>query len=655
MNMNKIATLLVAGTVALTLGACGVRTDETGDKSGQPTFNPDGSLASGGSGTDGAVATDLDVRVLSDVNRIETGGSDVASITALVTDGDNNAVADQAVSFSATGGVLQDITTSTDVNGEASATLKLLQDFSRQDIVVTVTAETFSGQVVVSADGSELEISGPSNLVEGAEAELAITLTAGNGEPISNQTVSVTSAAGNTLRPAVAVTDADGRVDVTVGSANGNDSVTVLALGDTVNATHAFNVSTDSLSFELADVAADLEVGKAHDIDVFWTTQGQPVAGRALRFAITAGQLMTPSTITTNASGAARVTVASNSAGEARITVEDAIDGEPSNHADVEFIATTPAQVEIDASSSRVPVRGTSTVLALVTDANGNPVKNSEVVFMSSDLKGGQLNPAFDKTGADGVASVTFTAGSEATELNEIEIAAEVEGTVISDRMQLTVVERVLNVTIGTSNKVSDVDELSTQYFVPFVVQVADGGGTPLENADVSLSIAPISYRKGWMALNDSRGVEFDDSEDWSADHWAMSDDSIGCPSEDLNGNRVLDVDAAGNTEDNNGNGSLDPQDPASLSGITDGGLIGGTLTTDANGSGYFRMIYPASNSLWAYVEITARAKALGAEAEDAFRTHLLLPAPESDDEKTLPSNHTSPYGVDVTSCASDD
>lgn len=653
--MKKIATLLVAGSVVLALGACGVRTDETGDKSGQPTFNPDGSLASGG-GVEGAVASDLDVRVLSDVNRIETGGSDVASITALVTDGNNNAVADQAISFSATGGVLQDITTSTDVNGEASATLKLLQDFSRQDIVVTVSAGTFTGQVVVSADGSEIEISGPSNLVEGADAELAVTLTAGNGEPISNQTVNVTSAAGNTVSPAVAVTDADGRVDVTVGSTNGNDTITVLALGETVNASHAFTVSTDSLSFRAADVAAELPVGAPHDIDVFWTSQGQPVAGRPLRFAITAGQLLTPATVMTDASGAARVRVASNSAGEARITVEDATDGEPSNRADVEFIATTPAQVEVDASSSRVPVRGTSTVLALVTDANGNPVKNSEVVFTSADLKGGQINPAFDRTGADGVASVTFTAGSEATEFEEIEIAAEVEGKSISDQMRLTVVERVLNVTIGTSNKVANVDELSTQYFVPFVVQVADGGGTPLEGADVSLSIAPISYRKGWMALNDDRGVEYNgQDEDWTADHWAMSEISIGCPSEDLNGNRVLDVDAAGNTEDNNGNGSLDPQDPASLSGITDGGLIGGTLTTDGNGSGYFRMIYPASNSLWAYVEITARAKALGAEAEDSFRTNLLLPASESDDQDTLPSNHTSPYGIDVTTCTSDE
>jgi len=618
----------------------------------------------------------LDVRVLSDVNRIETGGSDVANITALVTDVDNKSVPDQAVRFSATGGVLQGVSTTTDENGVAIATLKLLQDFRTQDIVVTVSADEFDGEVTVSADGSELEATGPASLVEGADAELVVVLSAGNGEPISNERVTFESVEGNTVSPAIGITDPDGRVDVRVEITTGaaEDTIRMLALDDTVVTSHSFTISTDSLVFDTLESGSEIPVGfartdESNAVAVTWTSQGVPVVARALRFSTTAGRVTDAagddvSTVTTDGAGRATVYVSSRSAGNARVTVSDDADGEPSTHVDVEFIATTPVAVAIDASSSRVPAQGTSTVTALVTDADGNPVKGREVVFNSGDLKGGRLSPSSATSGSDGEASVTFTAGLDATELDEIELVATVEGTTIRDAMRLTVVERVINVTIGTSNEVV-IDSFGTQYAMPFVVQVADGGGTPLENAEVTMSIRPIdhgfygnqglsnsaggfggaAYGKGRMALVDTQGFEqYEGGSDWQADSWAMGDLSIGCISEDANLNRILDV-----GEDDNGNGSLDPQDPASLAAVRETGfatLVGGSLTTDSTGSGYFRMIYPASNSLWANVEITARAQALGAEAEDSFRTTLLLPASEANDKESLPANYNSPYGI---------
>ena len=642
----------------------------------------------------------LDVRVLSDVNRIETGGSDVANITALVTDVDNKSVANKAVRFSATGGVLQGVSGETDENGVAGATLKLLQDFRTQDIVVTVTADDFSGTVSISADGSELEVTGPSSLVEGADAELVIVLSAGNGEPISNERVELESLAGNRVVPAVGVTDANGRIDARVEIVSGaaEDTIRMLALGDTVTATHSFDVSTDSLAFDSSEgteiPVGTSDVGPANDVSVTWTSFGSPVAGRDLRFSTTAGRIVGSSTVTTDAAGKATVRLSSASAGTARITVEDAINGSPSAQADVEFVATTPSRVAIDASSSRVPVQGTSTITAFVTDPDGNPVKGRQVVFGSGDLKGGRLSPSSATSGSDGEASVTFTAGTDATTFEEIELVAQVQDTDIVDSMRLTVVERVLNVTIGTSNDV-EIQAFGTQYAMPFVVQVADGGGTPLENAEVSMSIRPINYGvygsvvhslpgrnakgedvieaaygKGWMTLVDENGFEqYEGDADWAADHWELSNFALGCESEDRNLNRLLDINEDANDngvedagedangdgfeprEDLNANGSLDPQDPASLGAVSDPSfatLSGGTLSTDANGSGYFRMIYPASNALWAWVEITARAEALGAEAEDSFRTILLLPASEAGDKDSPPANVNSPYGVDV-------
>ena len=62
----------------------------------------------------------------------------------------------------------------------------------------------------------------------------------------------------------------------------------------------------------------------------------------------TAGQILSPTAVTTNAAGKATVTLTSSSAGTARVSVEDAVDGDPSTHADVDFAATTPAELVLN-------------------------------------------------------------------------------------------------------------------------------------------------------------------------------------------------------------------------------------------------------------------------------------------------------------------
>lgn len=648
MDKNYLGVLLLVTSVLLS--ACGQRDEEgTTDGTGQPDYTTsgdvDGGTDTGDDGSGGATDT-LTLRVLSNVNSINTGGTDVANITALVTDANNNALADTAVTFSSTGGVLQNISTATDENGEASATLKLPQDFQNQDIIVKVAAGNDSAEVKVTALGSTLEVTGPETLVMGDKAELVLSLNAGNGEPIANQTVDVVSAVGNTIEPSLVVTDADGRASILVGSDNSDDKIRISALSGTVTATHSFEVAADILRFDDDAIGAELPVSQTNAVDVFWSSQGSVVSGKELSFSTTAGEIVGNATVLTDATGKATVLLRSNSAGPAKITVESAVDGKPKTSVDVEFVATEPGNVALDATSTRVHANEASTLMALVTDDNGNPVKNQTVDFTSSDLKGGQLNPASAKSNSSGIASVAFTAGANATELDDIKIEASVKGTDLSDQMSLTVVKRALNVTIGTSNEIN-IKPLGTQYALPFIVQVADGSGTPLEDATVKFSIRPIRYTKGYMVLVNEGGFEYaEDIENWSAHHWAMYRYSVNCDSEDTNGNRFLDA-----GEDFNNNGSLDPQDPAALAAVDSdeyATISGGTLTTDKNGSGFFEMLYPASNSLWSYVEITARAEALGAEADDSFRTILPLPSEEVNEDDEIPANWQSPYGTDL-------
>ncbi|MGQ7847840.1 Ig-like domain-containing protein [Granulosicoccus sp. 3-233] len=646
MDKLNLGVLLLATSILLS--ACGQRNEDgTTDSTGQPDFNTGGDVDNGTDGDgDGGSADELSLRVLSNVNSINTGGTDVANITALVTDENNNALADTPVTFSSTGGVLQNISETTDENGEASATLKLPQDFQNRDIIVTVASGSNDAEVKVTALGSTLEVTGPDTLVLGDKAELVLSLIAGNGEPISNQVIDVTSSVGNSIEPSLVVTDPDGRVSILVGSDNSDDKIRISALNSTVTATHSFEVAEDVLRFASNTSNAELPVSQNNRIVVFWSSQGSVVSGRELRFSTTAGEIVGDSTVLTDATGKATILLRSSSAGPAKVTVEGAQAGNPKTSVDVEFVATVPGDVSIDATTTRVHANEASTLMALVTDDNGNPVKNQTVDFTSVDLKGGQLNPASAKTNSSGVASVAFTAGANATELDDILIEARVKGTELMDELNLTVVERALNVTIGTSNEIN-IKPLGTQYALPFIVQVADGSGTPLEDATVKLSIRPIRYTKGYMVLVNEGGFEYaPDIENWSAHHWAMFGGSVNCDSEDDNGNRLLD-----SGEDFNNNGSLDPQDPAALAAIDDedyATISGGSLTTDKNGSGYFEMLYPASNSLWSYVEITARAEALGAEADDSFRTTLPLPSSEVTKDDEIPANHISPYGSDL-------
>ena len=643
MDMKKIGILLLASTFMLT--ACGKRSDGTELSGEQAQFGANGEQISGNPDLGAAVAATLNVRVLSDRSQIATGGSDVANITALVTNEKNQAVANQLVDISSTGGVLQAISTATDENGEAGATLVLAQDYEQQDIQITVEAEGFTGSVVVQAVGSVLEISGPSVMALGDEGELVITLEAGNQEPIANQELVFSSTAGNSITPATAFTDADGRVSITVGTVSGDDTIRVSALNGSVTDELTFSVNEDLLAFENGVENTEFAVGSVNEVQVSWLSQGLPVVGQPLRFAITAGQVLSQSVVNTNADGEASVTITSSSAGPATLSVESDMGDGPATNVDVEFIATTPGLLSVDSSATRVPTRDTSTITALVSDANGNPVRDIEVVFSSPDLKGGQLNRASAKTNDAGEADVTFTAGNLATEFNEIEIAAEVEGSTINSLTYLTVVERVLNVTIGTANLLED-RGAGTQYAIPFVVQVADGGGNPLENADVELSITPLTYSKGYYRLVDRLGFPYDGvEENWAADHWGIV--AQQCESEDNNGNRILDA-----GEDSNANNILDPQDPATLAPIASvdsedlATLIGGSLSTDATGSGYFELVYPKSNAHWYTIRITARAQALGVEAESSFLTTMPVLATRILDETVDPPNRYSPNGV---------
>lgn len=194
--------------------------------------------------------------------------------------------------------------------------------------------------------------------------------------------------------------------------------------------------------------------------------------------------------------------------------------------------------------------------------------------------------------------------------------------------------ETASRITIGTGVTIYELTE--QQYQFPFTVQVTDinGIGTPYQK--VTLRAVPVSYRKGSYQLIDSDG-------DATIDSWGIDDpntpglDYITCTKEDTNQNGVLE-----SGEDINGNGILDPTNPAAIGPhpseiptLTGNGL----LVTNEFGFAYFSITYPKSEALWSTVKISASTDVTGTESTESFSFVLL--ASQSD----LESIDTAPPG----------
>jgi hypothetical protein len=639
------------------------------------------------------VATEVRIRVISNESAIETGGNDIARITTLVTDESNRVISGKEVDFSSSGGVLQNISSTTNEAGQATAELSLAGDYRNQEITVEAKVDDQVGSVKVTTSGSAISIAGPTALVLGNTAELEITLSGGNDQPIANEPIEILSSAGNTISNASPTTNASGKVLVTVGSLAGDDVITVNALDTTVSSTHVINVAEDILEVQaVTGVDYDaLPVDSFWPFEVRWENNGNPVVGQQLKFGITAGVVRQEGSsdtgsssvlATTDASGVATIEVKSNSAGPATIAFADDSDSDPFSQFDIEFVAFNVTNIDVAAAPASVATGNPSTVSATVTDDFGNPVKDVVVEFSSPDLRGGNLSPVTAVTDSDGRARITFTAGSLPTQDGEISIVATAAETPsVEDNVRMTVTERQLNVIIGLAGTVAQADN-DTRYLKAGVVQVTDGVGRPVPDASILVTIDPMTYRYGQMITVDingdgepdqwARAIEF--SQDHADAREANGEDpadypySHTCAAEDKNGNRILDTtveDLNGNgvldsgedtnangildvDEDINGNGVLDPRDPALITEdqVNTPTVIGGEITTDSNGVGFFSLAYPQSNALWFDVSIVARVQALGTESVAEYETPLAVAANDIEDPEVEPPNRISPYGV---------
>jgi hypothetical protein len=570
------------------------------------------------------------ISVITSAPQIPSDGTTPATITALVRNAQNQFVSGVAVNFTATSGGLTVTQATTNASGAATATLSAAGDQTNRTITVTASAGSETATVPVQVIGTTLSLTGPASLVQGSQGTYSVKLTDSGGNGIANQTVTLASAKGNTLSATSITTNASGENTFTLTAVNGGtDTLTAGALG--LQSTQSVAVSTQNFAFTSPAAAnAPVNIGTTSTVTVVWTAAGVPQTGQTVTFSATRGTL-SATTATINASGAASVTISSTTAGPSVISATGA---GVTAEASIEFIATTPTAVAVQASPATIAPQGQSTITATVRDANDNLVEGQVVDFtITQDPTGGSLSVASATTNVQGQASTVYNASTATSASNGVIVSATVSGTTVTGTASLTVGGQTVFLSLGTGNVVSPGPNANTEYSYPYSVQAIDSSGAGVNNVTVTFTVTSLGYGKGTERWN---GTEFAPSYSTlssDADAYTLGGLFVGCLSEDVAGNGILTA-----AEDYNGNGKLDP----GLVASTDNG----SQTTANGGTASVNIIYPKDHANWVAVKLTATATVSGTQSSTSSSFVLPGAASDFDTETVSPPGAISPYGT---------
>jgi hypothetical protein len=653
--------LVQGATVTFTSSAGGIAVvSGTTDSSGSATatLSANGAAAgtqitvtaSAGTGsgmtTVGVVAIQQTITLLTNQSQVPSNSSKSATISALLKDANNNVLPGVVLTFSSTSGSITPTATvagaavmpavpagTTDANGVAEALVNAGNDFTNRTITVTVSTPTASATIPVNVTGTTLALAGPANLVLGNQGSYTVTLADSSGTGIPNQSVGIADKAGNSLSATSVTTNSTGQATVTLTASTSATSDTLSATALGLGAEQAIAISTQSFQITTpSGTTTEVDLGANQTIAATWTNGGNPVSGQIVTFSTTRG-VLNSSTATTNGSGVASVTISSADAGPA---IVQASGTGVSATVPIDFVATDPTQISVQASPSAVTTQGTSTITATVRDPADNLVQNAVVNFTLVDITNGTLSQASATTDVQGQAQVTYTAGNSTSPSNGVVVTGTVAGTnpVVSGTATLTVGGQTVNLSLGTGNQIG-FNSQHTQYSQQYEIQAIDTQGAPVPNVPIVVSILPVSYWKGtlqWDYVTPPATIG-------CGDIWCTAYSiPAPCPNEDIDYTGVYEV-----SEDFNNNGKLDPGFVASVTPSSG--------TTDATGTLLVEVTYPADHANWVTEKLIATATVSGTESSTSITFLLEGLAADYTTQTTAPPGQVSPYGQ-ANSCA---
>jgi hypothetical protein len=579
----------------------------------------------GGSGMPPGSSAVSRVSVLASSPSLPSDVGQTLTISVIVSDANNVAMEGVTVVMSTNSGTLTIADPVSDASGVVTGVLNSGGDPTNRPITINATAGGVTGSVTVNVIGTTLSISGPAALPQGDSATYTIVLADAAGKGIANQTVDVTSSNGNTLAATSLTTDVGGQAQVQVtASAAGSDTLSAMALG--LTASTPLNVSNDSFAITAPAAGTEIVLNTATPVDLTWTIGGVNQDGQTINFSATRGTLSAPSAVT--AGGVASVTISSTNAGPAIITATNAAG--TSTQVQVEFVATVPASIDVQANPFTIGPSEQSAISAIVRDPANNLVKNAVVLFDLQDVTGGQLSVATATTNSQGRAQTFYTSSSTTSANNGVVITATVQSNpAIFANVNLTVAQRELFVSIGTGNSIFEPN--TAQYRKEFIVQVTDSQGNGVSGVTVQAGILSNAYYKGFWFF------------DLLASAWVQNVTAGPCADEDVNRNGVLDA-----GEDANNSNRIEAGNIATA--VAQNGT-GGTFVTDAGGFGIVDVFYPQDHSQWVHVTLQATTSVQGTEFAEASNFILPISGEDVDDMNEAPPGSISPFGLSGT-CA---
>ncbi len=616
--MNKVISMLATAVACLAIAGCGGSSSTGGTLIGQ----------SGGGSSGSTSATTLSL--LASAPQLPSGGSNSVTFTALVENSNNNVVSGAPVTFAATSGALVVNQTTTGANGTATATLNTGGDPANRTITVKATSGSVSSSTSVNVVGTNLSLSGPTTLVTGSSGTYTVTLVDSTGAGIPGETITITSAKDNTLSASSVTTNSAGQATFKVTAVNsGNDTISVATLG--MKSSEGVAVSSNSFKFTSPTANQNVDIGTTTTVTVVWTNAGVAENGQTVNFSATRGTLSSASAIT-NSSGSASVTITSTTAGPSLIS---ATGSGVSAQVPINFVATTPSTMDVQANPATIAPQGQSTITATVYDANGNLVEGQTVNFtIAKDTTGGSLSAPSAITNSQGVATTTYDASTSTSSLNGVVIDAAIPGTAVSGSTSLTVGGQTVFLSLGTGNTLSSYS--STQYELPYSVQAVDSAGNPVSGVQVTFTVSSLGYLKGqrvWTASSGSgSGSWVTESSTTSSDPYAYVLDGIdGCIAEN-------------------------PSNPYNgLSQVWPGQVVStdvSSATTGSDGTAKVNLIYPKDHALYVAVELTATAQVSGSQSSSSVSFWLPILTTDISSENQQPPGQYSPYGT-ASQCSS--
>lgn len=611
---------------------------------------------------------------------IKTDNSNISTITVNALTEGNAILSGVTVNLSTDTGVLSapSVTTPGTVTLSCGGTNK-----ANRTATITATTGTLSPQQIpVQITGSTVTLaSGSSSISTSGSTTLTVTAKDAGSNLVPGTAVTLTQSGTGTVTfgSASGTTNAGGVFSTTVtGNTNGTVTITATALGasasTTITVTDAATVfyidrqqfctgypgtctlvplNPNPSAMQIGDIL-ELRVNAPGTIAnvVFATSTGtfhnagDTSSGSVLSIPVVGGKAT--AYLTTDSAGLATVNVYNATNSSTNDTLSVAMTS-PSVNAATITLQASPVVVPKSVGSTT----GSSTLIAMVRDTNGQPVGNAPVMFSIVNPTGGgeTISPVVVMTAATttddlnlGEARASFTSGSLPSGAPGVQIRASVVDTPITIYTGESTDKNgdgiITPPSAGSGNDASiviggvagsvafgqatalGVDDTAANYTLQMSVLVADANGNPApEGTIVNLSLWPIAWSTGSSCSYDADGFS------WNPVTEAYD---IICPTcgtfwnEDINENLILDAGEDGRrhyyaSSLDVGPGTIDGYITAVNSRA---GTVPATVTTDENGVAGFTLTYPKTSSIWTIVRVRASTIVQGTETvgEVSFR-----------------------------------